>query len=55
MRIANGGRVRANLITINSMMLGAFHLKDVSAVECSGCLLLLLGEKTLSRFDLSSS
>ncbi len=54
MRIANGKRVRANLINIDSMMLGAFHLKDVSAVECSGCLL-LLGEKTLSRFDISSS
>lgn len=54
MRIANGKRVRASLINIDSMMLGAFHLKDVSAVECSGCVL-LLGEKTLSRFDLSSS
>ena len=53
MRIANGGRVRANLININSMMLGAFHLKDVSAVECSGCVL-LPGEKNLSRFDLTS-
>ena len=51
---ADGRHIRAHLINIDYMKLGAFNLKDVSALECSGCQL-LLGEKTLSRFDLYSS
>ena len=51
---ADGRHIRAHLINIDSMRLGAFSLKDVPALECAGCQL-LLGEKTLSHFDLSSS
>jgi len=51
---ADGRHIRAHLINIDSMRLGAFYLKNVSALECPSCQL-LLGEKTLSRFDLSSS
>ena len=50
---ANGQRVRARLLNINAMKVGAFSLKDVSAVECPDCQL-LLGQDTLSRFDLAS-
>lgn len=51
---ADGQRVRARLLNINAMKVGVFNLKDVSAVECSDCQL-LLGQDTLSRFDLASS
>ncbi|MHB8425546.1 MAG: retropepsin-like aspartic protease family protein [Gammaproteobacteria bacterium] len=51
---ADGRHIRAHLINIDSMQLGAFDLKNVPALECSGCQL-LLGENALSRFDLSSS
>ena len=53
LRTANGQRVRARLLNINAMQVGAFNLKDVAAVECPDCQL-LLGQDTLSRFDLAS-
>lgn len=54
MQTANGERIRARLINIDSMKLGAFPLRDISAIVCSDCQL-LLGQATLSQFDLSSS
>jgi tetratricopeptide (TPR) repeat protein len=54
MRTADSQRVRARLINIDSMELGAFQLKNVPAVVCPKCQL-LLGQRTLSHFDLSSS
>jgi predicted aspartyl protease len=51
---ADGRKVSARLLNIDSMKLGAFDLKDVSALACPTCQP-LLGEGTLSRFDLSSS
>ena len=51
---ANGQHVRARLLNIDTMKVGAFSLKEVSAVECPDCQL-LLGQDTLSRFDLASS
>lgn len=53
MQTANGERVRARLINVSSMKLGDFYLKNVAAVVCSGCML-LLGQETLSHFDLSA-
>lgn len=51
---ADGQRVQARLLNINVMKIGAFNLQNVSAVECPDCQL-LLGQDTLSRFDLASS
>ncbi|MGH8396622.1 MAG: retroviral-like aspartic protease family protein [Gammaproteobacteria bacterium] len=51
---ADGRRILARLINIDSMKVGAFNLKNVMALDCSDCQL-LLGQKTLSKFDISSS
>jgi predicted aspartyl protease len=52
---ADGRRIRAHLINIDSMKIGAFDLKNVQALVCSGCML-LLGERTLSRrYDVHQS
>ena len=51
---ANGEHLRARLVNIDAMKVGAFDLTNVAAVECQGCQL-LLGQDTLSRFDLASS
>lgn len=53
-KTADGRMVRARLINIDSMKLGGFVLKDVSALSCANCQL-LLGQATLSKFDFTSS
>lgn len=54
MRIADGRSVQARGINLDSMKVGSFELHDVQVVVCQGCQL-LLGQATLSHFDLSSS
>jgi predicted aspartyl protease len=51
---ADGRRVAADPITIESLRIGPFELHDVPAVACDACAS-LLGQSTLSRFDLRSS
>jgi predicted aspartyl protease len=51
---ADGRRVKARLLNIDSMKLGAFDLKNVQALACPTCEP-LLGQGTLSQFDLASS
>ncbi|HEV7165749.1 MAG TPA: retroviral-like aspartic protease family protein [Gammaproteobacteria bacterium] len=51
---ADGRRVRARLINLDSMEVAGFGLKDVPAMVCTTCQL-LLGQQALSRFNLSSS
>ena len=52
--MANGEKMQARAVVIASMKLGAFELKNVSALACKGCSL-LLGQSTLSHFDMRSS
>lgn len=54
MELADGRRVRGRLIRIDQMRVGNFTLKDVPAVDCERCALLLGGE-SLSHFDMSST
>lgn len=54
MTTADGRRVPAQAVLLNSMRLGPFDLKDVPAVICSDCMS-LLGQSTLTRFDLQSA
>ena len=54
MKTADGRLVKARLVNIDSMKLGAFALKNVSAVVCRGCEP-LLGQATLSQFDIQST
>ncbi|HSC46923.1 MAG TPA: retroviral-like aspartic protease family protein, partial [Gammaproteobacteria bacterium] len=51
---ADGRRIRARLINVDSMKVGGFELKDIPAMACSTCQL-LLGQQALSRFDLTSN
>jgi clan AA aspartic protease (TIGR02281 family) len=54
MRTADGRRVRAQMVALVSMHVGPFTLENVQVVVCEGCVP-LLGQATLSRFDLKSS
>jgi predicted aspartyl protease len=54
MRIADGRSVQGRGVTIDSLKVGPFELRDVQVVACRGCQL-LLGQAALSQFDLSSS
>ncbi|MCR6477405.1 retroviral-like aspartic protease family protein [Variovorax sp. ZS18.2.2] len=51
---ADGRKVPARTVVIESMKLGRFELRNVSAVTCSDCAA-LLGQSTLSQFDMQSS
>ena len=51
---ADGRRIRARLINLDSMKVAGFELKDVPVMACANCQL-LLGQQALSRFDLNSS
>lgn len=51
---ADGRKVNARAIVIDSMFVGRFRLSNVSAMVCAGCAS-LLGQSTLSGFDLQSS
>jgi clan AA aspartic protease (TIGR02281 family) len=51
---ADGRRVRAQSVALASMRVGPFALENVQVVVCEGCVP-LLGQGTLSRFDLKSS
>ena len=52
--MADGRRVRAQSVALASMRIGPFALENVQVVVCEGCVP-LLGQATLSRFDLKSS
>ncbi len=54
MRMADGRGVPARGVTVDSMKVGPFEIRDVQVVVCAGCQL-LLGQAALSRFDLASS
>lgn len=54
MMTADGRRVRAQMVALASMHVGPFALENVQVVVCEGCVP-LLGQATLSRFDLKSS
>jgi len=51
---ADGRKISAKAITIESIAVGRFRLKNVLAVACQECLP-LLGQSTLSEFDMQSS
>ena len=54
MQMADGRHVRGRLIKIDQMRVGDFNLKDVPAVDCEQCAL-LLGEESLAHFDMNST
>ncbi|MCW7540457.1 retroviral-like aspartic protease family protein [Aquabacterium sp. A7-Y] len=54
MRTADGRKVTADAVVLESVRLGPFELKNVAAVVCEDCAS-LLGQSTLSRFDMASS
>ncbi len=54
MRIADGRIVSGRLVSIDHLKIGAFALDHVTAVICTDCSM-LLGQGTLSHFDMSSS
>jgi clan AA aspartic protease (TIGR02281 family) len=54
MKTADGRKVRAQMVLLPSLRVGPFALENVQAVVCEGCVP-LLGQATLSRFDLRSS
>lgn len=54
MTTADGRRVAAQGITIESIWVGPFRLRNVQAVLCQHCVS-LLGQSSLSHFDLKSS
>jgi len=54
MRTADGRSVAGRLVSIDHMNIGAFTLDHVTAVTCANCAM-LLGQGTLTHFDLSSS
>ncbi|HMC15396.1 MAG TPA: retroviral-like aspartic protease family protein [Albitalea sp.] len=51
---ADGRISTARLVNIESMKVGAFALKNISALVCRGCVS-LLGQASLSKFDIKSS
>lgn len=51
---ADGRRIRAELINVDSIKVAGFELKDIPAMACAGCQL-LFGQQALSHFDLSST
>ncbi|MDI4635472.1 aspartyl protease family protein [Pelomonas sp. V22] len=53
MRTADGRKVTARAIVIDTLRVGPFELTNVPAVVCADCVP-LLGQATLSRFDLRS-
>jgi clan AA aspartic protease (TIGR02281 family) len=54
MLTADGRKVRAQSVALASMRVGPFALENVQVVVCESCVP-LLGQATLSRFDLKSS
>jgi predicted aspartyl protease len=54
MKTADGRLVNARLVNIDSIKLGGFVLKNVSAIVCRACIP-LLGQATLSQFDIKSA
>ena len=52
--LADRHHVSGRLINIDSMRLGQFVMKNVNAVTCERCAL-LLGQQTLSQYDMKSS
>ena len=53
LRMADGRGVQARGVTVESMKVGPFEIRDVQVLVCAGCQL-LLGQAALSRFDLAS-
>ncbi|MET3179886.1 UNVERIFIED_ORG: clan AA aspartic protease (TIGR02281 family) [Variovorax guangxiensis] len=54
MTTADGRKVAAKAIVLDTMKVGPFELKNVPAVVCAGCVS-LLGQASLSKFDMQSS
>jgi predicted aspartyl protease len=54
LRTADGRKVMGRPVTLQSMRVGPYELKDVTAYTCKDCTL-LLGQSTLSKFDMKSS
>ncbi len=52
--LADGRRHAARAITVARLKVGPFELRNVPVLACKGCAL-LMGQSTLSRFDLNSS
>jgi clan AA aspartic protease (TIGR02281 family) len=53
-KTADGRQVKANIISIESLMVGPFQLKNISAFVCKSCSF-LLGQSVLAAFDMQSS
>ena len=54
MRTADGRRVAAEVVLIDALRVGPYVLRQVKALSCRDCAT-LLGQSTLSKFDLQSS
>ena len=52
--LADGRRVKARLVAIESLKVGPYALKNVQAVVCQRCVP-LLGESALAKFDMKST
>jgi tetratricopeptide (TPR) repeat protein len=52
--LADGHRRTARALTVAALQVGPFELRDVEVIACKNCVL-LLGQSTLSRFDMISS
>lgn len=51
--VADGRKVPARAVTLDSVRVGPYVLKNVSAIVCRDCKL-LLGQTTLAKFDMKS-
>lgn len=53
-RTADGRRLSGHMLTVASLRVGPYEMKDVPVFACKGCAP-LLGQAALSRFDLAST
>jgi clan AA aspartic protease (TIGR02281 family) len=53
MTVADGRKVEAKAVVVESIKVGPFELKNVPAVVCTDCVS-LLGQASLSKFDMQS-
>lgn len=51
---ADGHRAKARAVMLESVFVGPFELKNVEAVTCPGCIL-LLGQTALARFNVATT
>lgn len=52
--VADGRKTTGRMVTVPTLKVGPFELKQASILACNRCVL-LLGQSTLSKFDLKSS